>query len=53
MEGNLLSPIIFVDGKANMMVTSNIFASFLIMEKIMEEKKLQVEAKPHGCVDIT
>lgn len=53
MEESFISPIIFANGKANMMVTSNVFASFLILGKIMDEKKVQVETKPNGCVDIT
>ena len=30
-----------------------IFASFLILDKLLEEKKQQGETKPHGCVEMT
>lgn len=35
------------------MAPAPIFASFLILDKLLEEKKQQVETKPHGCVDMT
>jgi len=47
------APVLFLNGKVNLMTPAPIFASFLILDKLLEEKKLQVETKPHGCVELT
>lgn len=47
------APIIFAGGQSNIMVLPQIYASLLILNRIMKEKQQQEDASPHGCVEIS
>ena len=38
---------------ANLMVNPTVYASILFLNKIMQEKKLQENDTPHGCLEVT